>query len=344
MSQPIDFRSDTVTQPSPAMRRAMAEAEVGDDVLGEDPSVNRLEERAAEMLGKPAAVFVPTGTMGNQAAIKAHTNPGEEIVCDDRAHIVLYEMGMPAQLSGCLIRSVQTPGGLLSWADIEARLRPASDHFRGVSLVEVENTHNMAGGRVYPLELLAEIGEKAHARGVNVHMDGARLFNAAAALGAPVAQVVASVDSVSFCLSKGLGAPVGSVVVGEADFIERVRLVRKGLGGGMRQAGVIAAAGLVALEETLPLLPADHENARYLASELANMDRLEVENPEPETNILFYRTTGELSVGEFRERLRRRGVLVSGNSDRVRMLTHRDVSREACEEAVHVIAAALREG
>jgi threonine aldolase len=322
----------------------MAEAEVGDDVLGEDPTVRRLEERSAELLGKQAAVFVPTGTMGNQAAIKAHTNPGEEIVCDDRSHIILYEMGMPAQFSGCVIRAVPTVDGLLTWADVEARLRPASDHFHGVTLVEVENTHNMAGGRVYPLERLAEIGAKAHARGVKVHMDGARVFNAATALRVPVAQVVDSVDSVSFCLSKGLGAPVGSVVVGEADFIDRVRLVRKALGGGMRQSGVIAAAGLVALEETPSLLPADHDNARYLAAELANMGKLEVENPEPETNILFYRTTGELSVGEFRERLRRRGVLVSGNADRIRMLTHRDVSREACEEAVDAIAGALREG
>ena len=244
MDEPIDFRSDTVTKPSPAMRKAMAEAEVGDDVLGEDPTVNRLEERAAELLGKPAAVFVPTGTMGNQAAIKAHTNPGEEIVCDDRAHIVLYEMGMPAHFSGCLIRAVPTAAGLLSWADNVARLRPASDHFRGTTLIEVENTHNMAGGRVYPLELLAEIHEKAHGRGVKVHMDGARVFNAAAAFHVPVAKVVESVDSVSFCLSKGLGAPVGSVVAGEEDFIARVRLVRKALGGGMRQAGVIAAAGI----------------------------------------------------------------------------------------------------
>jgi threonine aldolase len=282
--------------------------------------------------------------MGNQAAIKAHTNPGEEIVCDDRSHIVLYEMGMPAVLSGCLIRSVQTADGLLTWADIEARLRPASDHFRGVSLVEVENTHNMAGGRVYPLERLAEIGAKAHARGVKVHMDGARVFNAAAALDIPVARVVEAADSVSFCLSKGLGAPVGSVLVGEADFIAEARLVRKALGGGMRQAGVIAAAGLVALEETPPLLPADHENARYIAGELAGMDKLEVENPEPETNIVFFRTAGELSVGEFRERLRRRGVLVSGSADRVRMLTHRDVDRQGCEEAVDAIAGALREG
>ena len=343
MNHPIDFRSDTVTKPSPAMRRAMAEADVGDDVLGEDPTVRRLEERACELLGKPAAVFVPTGTMGNQAAIKAHTNPGEEIVCDDRAHIVLYEMGMPALFSGCLIRSVQTADGLLEWRDIESRLRPASDHFRGVTLIEIENTHNMAGGRVYQLSRLADIGAKARARGVKVHMDGARVFNAATAVDAPVAQVVEAVDSVSFCLSKGLGAPVGSVVLGEGDFIERVRLVRKAMGGGMRQSGVIAAAGLVALEETPPLLRADHENARYLGAELANMNKLEVENPKPETNILFFRTKGELSVGELRERLRRRGVLIGGNAARMRIVTHRDVCRKGCEEAVDAMASALRD-
>jgi threonine aldolase len=344
MDQPIDFRSDTVTKPSAAMRRAMAEAEVGDDVLGEDPTVNRLEERARELLGKPAAVFVPSGTMANQAAIKAHTNPGEEIVCDDRSHIILYDMGMPAQFSGCLVRSVPTSNGLLSWTDIEPRLRPASDHFRGTTLIELENTHNVGGGRVYPLAQLDDIGQKARARGVKVHMDGARLFNAATALGVAVARIAESVDSVCFCLSKGLGAPVGSVLAGEADFIELARLVRKALGGGMRQAGVIAAAGLVALEETPPLLACDHENARYIASELAAMGKLEVENPAPETNLVFFRTAGELSVGEFRERLRRRGVLIGGNAARVRIVTHRDVSREACEEAVEAIHAALREG
>jgi threonine aldolase len=344
MEQPVDFRSDTVTKPSPAMRKAMAEAEVGDDVLGEDPTVNRLEERACELLGKAASVFVPSGTMGNQSALKAHTNPGEEVVCDDRSHIILYEMGMPAAFSGLLVRAVPTANGLLSWADIEPRLRPASDHFRGVTLIEVENTHNMGGGCAYPLEVLSEIGAKAHARGVKVHMDGARVFNAATALGVPVARAVEAVDSVSVCLSKGLGAPVGSLVVGEADFIERVRLVRKALGGGMRQAGVIAAAGLVALEETPPLLAADHANARYVASEFANLSGLVVENPIPETNLVFFRTAGELSVGELRERLRRRGVLIGGNASRMRVVTHRDVSREACEFAVAAMEGALREG
>ena len=331
MNEILDFRSDTVTKPSPAMRRAMAEAEVGDDVFGDDPTVRALEQRAAELLGKAAAVYVPSGTMGNQAAIAAHTRPGEEIVADDRSHIVLYEMGMAAQFSGCMMRAAATPDGLLRAEDVEARLRPPSDHYRGTSLVCVENTHNMAGGRVYPLDRLREIAAVARRRGVRMHMDGARVFNAAAALGVPVAEVVAEADSVSFCLSKGLGAPVGSVLAGETEFVERARLVRKGLGGGMRQAGVIAAAGLVALEETPPLLPADHANAKYIARQLGEMSGVAMETPEPET-------------GELRERLRRRGILVTGSADRIRMLTHRDVDRAACERAVDEIHGALREG
>ncbi|MCB1018982.1 MAG: low specificity L-threonine aldolase [Acidobacteria bacterium] len=344
MDSTIDFRSDTVTKPSPAMRRAMAEAEVGDDVMGEDPTVRKLEERACELLGKPAAVFVPTGTMGNQAALKAHTNPGEEIICDERSHIVLYEMGMVAAFSGCMTRTIASPDGLLSWASIEPRMRRGSDHYRGVTLIEVENTHNAAGGRIYPLETLAEIAAKARPWGAKVHMDGARLFNAAAAMDVSPATIVESVDSVSFCLSKGLGAPVGSVLAGEEDFIERARLVRKGLGGGMRQSGVIAAAGLVALDETPPMLPCDHENARYIAAAFANMDKLAVENPVPETNILFFRTVGELSEEELLERLRRRGVLALMSGGRIRIVTHRDVSRKQCEEAVDAVTEALREG
>ncbi len=338
----FDFRSDTVTKPTPAMRRAMFEAEVGDDVQREDPTVNRLEARAAEVMGKQAAVFVPTGTMGNQAAIKAHTQPGQEIICDERAHIILYEMGMPAAFSGCLVRAVPTPDGMLSWADIVPRLRPASDHYRGTALIEVENTVNIAGGRVYALETLQEIRQKAHAAGVKIHMDGARVFNAAVASGRPVAEIAATVDSVCFCLSKGLGAPVGSVVVGDADFIEEVRLVRKALGGGMRQAGVIAAAGLVALEESPKRLHEDHENARYLADELGATDGIRLDQDVVETNILFFTTEpGRLAGAELRKRLKARGVLLSGAGDRIRMLTHFDVDRAACEAAVAAIRAEL---
>ncbi len=327
------------------MRKAMAEAEVGDDVLGEDPTVRKLEECAAERMGKPAAVFVPSGTMGNQAAIHAHTRPGQEIICDDRAHIVLYEMGMAAQLSGCLLRPVPTSDGLLSWTDIEARLRSPSDHYRGTGLIAVENTHNMAGGRVYPLERLQEIGRRAREAGAPTHMDGARVFNAAAALGVTTAEIAATVDSLCFCLSKGLGAPVGSVVVGETDFITEVRLVRKGLGGGMRQAGVIAAAGLVALEETPPLLAADHANARMLAERISALNGVSLDMPEVETNIVFFRLSEQvgLTPAELRGRLRAEGVLISGDAARLRMLTHRDVSREQCEQAAAAITAAIRQ-
>ena len=342
MSHIVDLRSDTLTKPTPAMRRAMFEAEVGDDVQSEDPTVNRLEAMAAEITGKPAAVFVPTGTMGNQAAIKAHTQPGQEIICEERAHIILYEMGMPAAFSGCMVRAVPTASGMLTWADIEPRLRPASDHYRGTALIEVENTVNIAGGRVYKLETLQDIHAKAHAAGAKVHMDGARVFNAAEASGRSVAEIAATVDSMCFCLSKGLGAPVGSVVVGDADFITEVRLVRKALGGGMRQAGVIAAAGIVALQESPKRLHEDHENAQYMAAELRATDGVRLDPDAVETNIIFFTTeAGRISGSELRERLKTKGVVVSGAGDRIRMLTHQDVNRADCEKAIAAIRAEL---
>jgi len=324
------------------MRRAMFEAEVGDDVQSEDPTVNRLEALAAEMTGKQAAVFVPTGTMGNQAAIKAHTNPGEEIICEERAHIILYEMGMPAAFSGCLVRAVPTADGRLTWADIAPRLRPASDHYRGTALIEVENTVNIAGGRVYAIETLQEIHAQAQAAGVKVHMDGARVFNAAVASGRSVAEIAATVDSMCFCLSKGLGAPVGSVVVGDQDFIAEVRLVRKALGGGMRQAGVIAAAGIVALEESPKRLHEDHENAQYLAQALRETDGVRLDPDAVETNIVFFTTEpGRIAGAELRQRLKAKGLLVSGAGDRIRMLTHQDVDRAGCEKVIAAIRAEL---
>ena len=343
MSGLIDLRSDTVTKPTPAMRRAIAEAEVGDDVLSEDPTVNRLEEKAAEIMGKPAAVFVASGTMGNQAAIGAHTSPGQEIICDDRSHVVLYEMGMAAQLSGCLLRTVSTSRGILSVEQIEARLRTSSDHYRGTGLVTLENSHNMAGGTVYPLERLTEISAAARRAGIPVHMDGARVFNAAEAAGVSVREIAATVDSVSFCLSKGLGAPVGSVLVGSKDFIEEARLYRKGLGGGMRQAGVIAAAGIVALDETPPLMAQDHANARLLAERIIELPELELDGPPPETNIVFCRPAegSSLSPAEIRARLKEQGVLVSGDATRLRMVTHRDASAEDCRRAADAFAAAV---
>ena len=245
----IDLRSDTVTRPTPEMRRAMAEAEVGDDVYGEDPTVNRLEERAARIFGREAAIFVPTGTMGNQIAIKIHTHHGQEIICEERGHIFNYEMATLSSFSGCLVRPIYGEDGFLSWAEIKKRIAPGIYYKAQTGLVSLENTHNMAGGTVYPQEVADEICDRAHETGLPVHLDGARVFNAATALGRPVAEITRKFDSVMFCLSKGLGAPVGSMLVGGKAFVEKARAYRKALGGGMRQAGVLAAAGLIALEK-----------------------------------------------------------------------------------------------
>ena len=339
MSKFIDLRSDTVTKPTLEMRQAMFEAEVGDDVYHEDPTVNRLEQRAAEIMGKEAAVFVPSGTMGNQAAIKVHTQPGDEIICDGRAHIVLYEMGGPANLSGCLTRTIETPDGILHWEDVAKRVRGSSDHFRGTALISVENSHNVAGGRVYPSEVLEEICRKAHEAGVPVHMDGARVFNAAAYLGKPVNELAALADSVTFCLSKGLGAPVGSMLTGTREFIEQARLVRKAWGGGMRQAGVLAAAGLVALEKSPADLPVDHANACYLAEALAEMPGIAIDPAEVETNILFFDCGASgMTAPELSSAMRERGLLANGPpGTRMRLVTHHDVTRQDCEQALGVL-------
>ena len=342
----VDLRSDTVTRPTPAMRRAMAEAEVGDDVFGEDPTVRRLEERAAELTGKEAAVFVPSGTMANQIALNVHTQPGHEVLCEETSHIVLFEMGMGAQLSGLVFRTIATEDGRLDWTrHLASRVRGGSDHFRGTGLIAVENTANMAGGRVYSPARLAEIAKKAHALGIPVHMDGARVFNAAEALGVTVAEVVKPVDSVAFCLSKGLGAPVGSLLVGRADFIEEARLVRKGLGGGMRQAGVIAAAGLVALEESPKGLGQAHADARFLADAIRETNGVDLDPDAVETNIVFFRVTAPgLDAATLRARLKEAGVLVSGAGPRIRMLTHHDVDRAGCTRAIETLRAALGAG
>jgi threonine aldolase len=273
----IDLRSDTVTKPTPAMRRAMMEAEVGDDVYGEDPTVNRLEQRAAEIAGKEAALFVPTGTMGNTIAVKLHTNHGQEVICDSRAHVLDYELAMMAWFSGCVARAIPTEDGILTWEQVRRSIRPPHPHYAPTGLIEIENTHNMAGGTVYPLGVIREICDGAHERGLKVHMDGARVFNAAAAMNVQVREIVAPVDTVMFCLSKALGAPVGSMLAGPASMIAKGRLYRKRLGGGMRQAGVLAAAGLIALEETPQRLPEDHANARFLAEGLARVPGIQID-------------------------------------------------------------------
>jgi len=309
----IDLRSDTVTKPTPAMRRAMAEAEVGDDVYGEDPTVNRLEQRAAEIAGKEAALYVPTGTMGNTIAVKLHTEHGQEVICEARGHVLNYELAMMAWFSGCVARPIHSESGILRWEQIKREIRPLGPHWAPTGLIEIENTHNMAGGTVYPLDVIREIADGAHELGLKVHMDGARVFNAAAALGRTVREIVAPVDTVMFCLSKALGAPVGSMLAGTKADMARARLYRKRLGGGMRQAGVLAAAGLIALEEHPALLRRDHENARWLAGELAKIPGIAIDPKKVETNILIFDVSGTgLSTSEFSTRLKSHGVLFNG--------------------------------
>jgi len=336
----IDLRSDTVTKPTPEMRRAMLEAEVGDDVYGEDPTVNLLEERAAAIAGKEAALFVPTGTMGNTIAIKLHTRHGEEVICDARAHVFNYELSMMAWFAGCVARPIQTSDGILHWEQVADAIRPPDPHWAPTGLIEIENTHNIAGGTVYPLEDIREICDQAHALGLKVHMDGARIFNAAEACGKTVREIAAPADTVMFCLSKALGAPVGSMLAGAREAIDRARLYRKRLGGGMRQAGVLAAAGLVALAQSPRHLGEDHRNARLMARGLAGIPGIQIDAAKVRTNIVIFDVSGTgLTGDEVSARLKERGVLINRVKGNVmRLVTHYDVDREGCELALAAIA------
>lgn len=338
-SSSIDLRSDTVTRPSEKMRSAMASAEVGDDVYGEDPTVNRLEQKAAEVFGKEAAIFVPTGTMGNTIAVKVHTKHGEEVICESRCHLVDWELSMMAWFAGCLARTVAGSNGILSWKQIQTAIRRKGPHNAPSALICLENTHNMAGGTVYEQSTIDEICHEAHRLGLKVHIDGARIFNASIAAGVPVERIVRDADSVMFCLSKGLGAPVGSMLVGTAEAIAQGRLYRKRLGGGMRQAGVLAAAGLIALNESPAQLYRDHENARYLAQRLGGMRHIRIDASRVKTNIVIFNIaeTGA-STEEFSRNLRAHGLLANGISAvEMRMVTHSDVSRDQCERAADVL-------
>jgi threonine aldolase len=335
----VDLRSDTVTRPTPAMRRAMAEAEVGDDVYGEDPTVRRLEARVAEMLGKQASLFLPSGTMGNTIGVKLHTRHGEEVICDHRAHILDWEMSMTAWFSGCLVRPIPTDTGVLRWADIEPVIRPRGTGFPApTSMVNIEHPHNMGGGTLNPIDGIETICDRAHERGLKVHMDGARLFNAVAASGETAARIVAKTDSVMFCLSKGLGCPVGSMLAGDAATMAEARLYRKRLGGGMRQAGILAAAGLVALEGSLEHLSTDHANAKLMA------ERIGLDPAGIQTNIVIFdiARTG-LPPAEFLARLKTSEILAgSVGGTRIRLVTHYDVSRDDCIRAAEAIGLLLK--
>src|SRR5436309_16027936 len=340
----IDLRSDTVTKPTPEMRHAMAEAEVGDDVYGEDPTVNRLEARAAQIFEREASIFVPTGTMGNQIAIKIHTRHGQEIICEERAHIINLESATISAFSGCMPRPIYGEDGILTWDQIKRRIAPKVYYRAQTGLIVLENTLNLAGGTIFPQAAADEICGKAHETGIPVHLDGARIFNAAAATGKTIAELSRKFDSVMFCLSKGLGAPVGSMLLGSKVFIEQARIYRKAMGGGMRQAGVLAAAGLVALEKMPARLKEDHENARLLAEGLAQAPGIKIDPAKVLTNILVFDVSGTGTAPDFNQKLAERNVLANAISgEHMRLVTHMDVTREQCLRTIDAVRSVCEE-
>lgn len=337
----IDLRSDTVTRPTPEMRKAMAEAEVGDDVYGEDATVNLLQERAAEIFGKEAALFVPTGSMGNQIAVKLHTKAGDEVIIEERGHILNWEMGTAAIASGVTIRAVRAANdnGMLTWTEIAAAIHKNTPYYAcPTGLICLENTHNFGGGSVMSADETKEIGDNAHALDLPVHLDGARIFNSAVAQEETVANLTKSVDSVQFCLSKGLGAPVGSMILGTKDFINEARVWRKRFGGGMRQVGILAAAGLIALEESPKRLHLDHENAKRLAEGAANIKGVSIDPEKVQTNIVIFDVSaiGKTSA-EICAALKEENILASPFGTAIRMVTHYDVSREDVEKTLQTL-------
>jgi threonine aldolase len=340
----VDLRSDTVTRPSEEMRRGMGAAEVGDDVYGEDPTVNRLQRRAAEIFGKEAALFVPTGCMGNLISIKIWTHHGNEVICEERSHVNLYELASMSAIAGCMPRPVRGgDDGIMTWEQIHAAIRPKIYYDSQTALICLENTSNMAGGTVYPSEGVHEICDRAHALGLKVHLDGARVFNAAAALKDEVAHMTQKVDSVMFCLSKGLGAPVGSMIVGSREFIERARVYRKMFGGGMRQVGVIAAAGLIALEKSPTRLHEDHENARHLAEGIEQIPGLKIDPARVRSNIVIFDCQASgMNAVELCDALHAKGVWAQDTAlYSVRMVTHWNVDRAGIDRALAELRAVM---
>jgi threonine aldolase len=333
----IDLRSDTVTMPTPEMRQAMATAPLGDDVFGDDPMVNELEEVAAARLGKEAALFLPSGTMGNVVGVAVHTRPGEELIADADAHVYLYEAAGAAVISGVQIRPVATAAGVMTPADIEAALRPRNDFHQPITAaVSFEDTHNRHGGVVWPLEDLRAASEAARAHGLRVHLDGARIFNAAVASGVDVADIAACGDTVTFCLSKGLACPAGSVFCGSAESVEQARRWRKRLGGGMRQAGVIAATGLIALRTMVDRLAEDHANARTLAEGLAELPGVRCDLSRVHTNLIFF-DLDRMTGADFEEECRKRGLLGGATgAHRVRFVTHYGITANDIQSTLKI--------
>ena len=334
----IDLRSDTVAMPSPEMRQAMVTAPLGDDVFGDDPTTNKLLEVAAERMGKAAAMFVPSGTMGNLIGIAVNARSGEELIADADSHAFYYETGGAAAVCGVQIRPVATERGVMSPRQVEEAVRPRDDPHQPITAaITFENTHNRHGGIVWPLEDLRAASDAAHSQGLRVHLDGARIFNAAVALGVSAAKIAAAADTVTFCLSKGLACPVGSIFCGSEDDVDQARRWRKRLGGGMRQVGVLAAAGLIALDHMVDRLAEDHANARTLAEGLAEIDGIRCELDRVETNIVFIELE-RMSAHEFTAECDKRGLRADGNGRRVRLVTHFGVEPEDVQYALSVIS------
>lgn len=335
---PVDLRSDTVTRPSPGMRAAIAAAEVGDDVLGDDPTVIRLQERMAGMLGQEAALYVPSGSMANQVAIRSVTEPGDEIICAEATHSYNFEAGGPAALSGVSIRPIPGFRGVFTAAEVEALVRPNNVHYPRSRMVIIENTNNRGGGSIWPVEQVAEIHAVARRHSLHVHMDGARLMNACVATGRQPTDYTQHVDSVSMCFSKGLGAPIGSIVAGPRPFVTRCHRFRKMFGGGMRQVGILAAAALYALDHNIERLAEDHANARRLAEALAELPGIKLDPRTVETNIVIFDVEpGFATAADLVARLRERDVwMLPTAPQKVRAVTHLDVSRDQIEYAIGV--------
>lgn len=340
---PIDLRSDTVTKPTAAMREVIAHAEVGDDVFGEDPTVNALQDKVARMLGKEAALFVSSGTMGNQLAIRCHTEPGDEVICEENSHSFNYEGGGPASLSNVQLRPLPGVRGVITAAQIQAAVRPSDDHFPRTSLVIVENTHNRASGAIFPLAELQRISTYTRSHGLGLHMDGARLWNAHIATGIPLQEYGALVDSVTVCLSKGLGAPVGSVVAGTHDFIRKAHRFRKMWGGGMRQVGLLAAAGIYAIDHHLQRLQEDHRRARRLGETFARFEGVAVDMEATQTNIMIADVTkAGLKAPDLVVKMKESGVLcIAFSPTRLRMVTHLQLSDTDIDRTIEVIEEVL---
>ena len=341
----VDLRSDTLTRPTDTMSRAMAAAEVGDDVFGEDPTVNRLEEMAANRMGKEAALFVASGTMGNLVSLLTHCARGEEIILGSFAHTFYFEQGGSAAVGGIHPRTLPNqPDGTLTLSEIEGAIRPDNVHFPRTRLIVLENTHNLCGGHPLDMDYMTAVGDVARRHGLNIHVDGARFFNAAVALGVPAAKLAAEADSVSFCLSKGLGAPVGSVVCGSQEFISEARRARKVLGGGMRQAGVLAAAGIVALDEMVERLADDHANARKLASGIAELPGISIDPARIHTNIVYFGVDrGDMTVEELVNRLDDSGArMLPVGPGRIRAVTHYHISSDDIDYVLGVFKKILK--